>query len=160
MPRKMELPGEAPSLAAHHPAAPTLISSPRRFTVPVLYDKKGGVIVNNESSEILRIFNSQFNDLVRRRSLMVTDPAGQFAALTASCPRAPRRGTQGSTYTRSPSGRPSMMSTSGFTSALFLPSPTADPTARCHQRPATAHHARPHRSGINNGVYKCGFARA
>lgn len=36
-----------------------------RFTVPVLYDKKERVIVNNESSEILRIFNSQFNHLVR-----------------------------------------------------------------------------------------------
>lgn len=38
-----------------------------RFTVPVLFDKKEGVIVNNESSEILRIFNSQFNHLARAR---------------------------------------------------------------------------------------------
>ena len=35
-----------------------------RFTVPVLWDKKTGTIVNNESSEIIRIFNSEFNDLV------------------------------------------------------------------------------------------------
>lgn len=32
-------------------------------TVPILWDKKKETIVNNESSEIIRIFNSQFNDL-------------------------------------------------------------------------------------------------
>lgn len=32
-------------------------------TVPVLWDKKFETIVNNESSEIIRIFNSSFNDL-------------------------------------------------------------------------------------------------
>lgn len=32
-------------------------------TVPILFDKKNGVIVNNESSQIIRIFNSSFNDL-------------------------------------------------------------------------------------------------
>lgn len=35
-----------------------------RFTVPVLWDKKLQTIVNNESSEILRMLNSEFNDLV------------------------------------------------------------------------------------------------
>ena len=35
-----------------------------RFTVPVLWDKKLQTIVNNESSEIIRIFNSEFNDLL------------------------------------------------------------------------------------------------
>jgi putative glutathione S-transferase len=35
-----------------------------RFTVPVLWDKKNQTIVNNESSEIIRIFNTDFNDLV------------------------------------------------------------------------------------------------
>ncbi|MGT2666911.1 glutathione S-transferase family protein [Streptococcus rifensis] len=34
-----------------------------RVTVPVLWDKKTNTIVNNESSEILRIFNTAFNDL-------------------------------------------------------------------------------------------------
>src|SRR4051812_17499787 len=34
-----------------------------RVTVPVLWDKKGGTIVNNESSEIIRILNSGFGDL-------------------------------------------------------------------------------------------------
>lgn len=33
-----------------------------RITVPVLYDKKQKVIVNNESSEIIRMLNSEFND--------------------------------------------------------------------------------------------------
>ena len=32
-----------------------------RVTVPVLWDKKQGTIVNNESSEIIRMFNSGFN---------------------------------------------------------------------------------------------------
>ena len=35
-----------------------------RFTVPILWDKKHSTIVNNESSEIIRIFNTAFNDLV------------------------------------------------------------------------------------------------
>ena len=34
-----------------------------RVTVPVLWDKKTNKIVNNESAEIIRIFNSAFNDL-------------------------------------------------------------------------------------------------
>ncbi|SJZ83358.1 glutathione S-transferase family protein [Consotaella salsifontis] len=33
-----------------------------RVTVPVLWDKKTGTIVNNESAEIIRIFNSAFNE--------------------------------------------------------------------------------------------------
>lgn len=33
-----------------------------RFTVPILYDKKTRRIVNNESSEIIRMFNSEFNE--------------------------------------------------------------------------------------------------
>ena len=35
-----------------------------RFTVPVLWDKKRHTIVNNESSEIIRMLNSEFNALV------------------------------------------------------------------------------------------------
>ncbi|KAG9313451.1 glutathione S-transferase [Chiua virens] len=35
-----------------------------RFTVPVLWDKKKHTIVNNESSEIIRIFNTAFNHLL------------------------------------------------------------------------------------------------
>ncbi|MGM0525625.1 MAG: glutathione S-transferase family protein [Pseudomonadota bacterium] len=34
-----------------------------RVTVPVLWDKKQGTIVNNESADIIRIFNSAFNQL-------------------------------------------------------------------------------------------------
>src|SRR5690606_16088153 len=34
-----------------------------RATVPVLWDKKRGTIVNNESAEILRMMNSAFGDL-------------------------------------------------------------------------------------------------
>jgi glutathionyl-hydroquinone reductase len=34
-----------------------------RVTVPVLWDKESNTIVNNESSEIIRMFNSAFDDL-------------------------------------------------------------------------------------------------
>lgn len=34
-----------------------------RVTVPILWDKKTETIVNNESAEIIRIFNSRFNSL-------------------------------------------------------------------------------------------------
>jgi putative glutathione S-transferase len=34
-----------------------------RVTVPVLWDKKTGTIVNNESAEIIRIFNSAFDEV-------------------------------------------------------------------------------------------------
>ncbi len=34
-----------------------------RVTVPILWDKKTGTIVSNESSEIIRMFNSAFDDL-------------------------------------------------------------------------------------------------
>jgi Glutathione S-transferase, N-terminal domain len=40
-----------------------LLADPRytgRVTVPVLWDKKGRTIVNNESAEIIRMFNSAF----------------------------------------------------------------------------------------------------
>ena len=33
-----------------------------RFTVPVLWDKHQQIIVNNESAEILRMLNTEFND--------------------------------------------------------------------------------------------------
>lgn len=35
-----------------------------RFTVPVLWDKKLETVVNNESSELIRMLNTEFNDLV------------------------------------------------------------------------------------------------
>ncbi|KAF2068136.1 hypothetical protein CYY_010536 [Polysphondylium violaceum] len=40
-----------------------------RFTVPVLWDKKTNTIVNNESSIIIRIFNSAFNDFAKNPEL-------------------------------------------------------------------------------------------
>ena len=35
-----------------------------RFTVPFIWDKKNHTIVNNESSEIIRILNTAFNHLI------------------------------------------------------------------------------------------------
>lgn len=39
-----------------------------RVTVPILWDKKEQTIVNNESSEIIRIFNSQFDGITQNNS--------------------------------------------------------------------------------------------
>jgi len=35
-----------------------------RYTIPILFDKKTKQIVNNESSEIIRFFNSEFDEFV------------------------------------------------------------------------------------------------
>jgi putative glutathione S-transferase len=40
-----------------------------RYTVPILWDKKEKTIVNNESSEIIRIFNSAFNEIAGNKEL-------------------------------------------------------------------------------------------
>jgi len=40
-----------------------------RWTVPVLFDKKLGTIVNNESSEIIRFLNSEFNEFAKNPEL-------------------------------------------------------------------------------------------
>ena len=42
----------------------SFLSPGHRFTVPVLWDKKLHTIVNNESSEIIRIFNTAFNEFI------------------------------------------------------------------------------------------------
>ena len=39
-----------------------------RVTVPVLWDKKKKTIVNNESSEIIRMLNSEFNEVSKTQS--------------------------------------------------------------------------------------------
>ena len=39
-----------------------------RVTVPVLWDRKHATIVNNESAEIVRIFNSAFNELTHNHA--------------------------------------------------------------------------------------------
>ena len=36
-----------------------------RFSVPVFFDKKQKTIVNNESAEIIRNFNTEFNDFCK-----------------------------------------------------------------------------------------------
>ncbi|KAA1172854.1 glutathione S-transferase family protein [Marinobacter salinexigens] len=55
-----------------------------RATVPVLWDKKTGTIVNNESADILRMLNSAFNDLVDQGpDLYPSDLADDIDALNA-----------------------------------------------------------------------------
>ncbi|KAK9452064.1 glutathione S-transferase [Limtongia smithiae] len=43
-----------------------------RFTVPVLWDKKTDTLVNNESSEIIRMFNEEFDEFVADKYKGVT----------------------------------------------------------------------------------------
>lgn len=52
-----------------------------RFTVPVLFDTATNRIVSNESSEIIRMFNAEFNALAKHPGAWVA------AAMTGSCKR-------------------------------------------------------------------------
>lgn len=54
-----------------------------RVTVPVLWDKKEGTIVSNESSEILRMFNSAFNGLDGVDAALDLYPEGLRAEIDA-----------------------------------------------------------------------------
>jgi putative glutathione S-transferase len=40
-----------------------------KYTVPVLWDKQTSQIVNNESAEIVRMFNDAFNDFAKKPEL-------------------------------------------------------------------------------------------
>ncbi|WCJ39390.1 Glutathione S-transferase family protein [Euphorbia peplus] len=45
-----------------------------KYTVPVLWDKKLKTIVNNESSDIIRMFNTEFNDIAENPALDLYPP--------------------------------------------------------------------------------------
>ncbi|XP_052202394.1 uncharacterized protein LOC127808079 [Diospyros lotus] len=45
-----------------------------KYTVPVLWDKKLKTIVNNESSDIIRMFNTEFNDIADNAALDLFPP--------------------------------------------------------------------------------------
>jgi putative glutathione S-transferase len=68
-----DAPGAIPDIAEgkHRLAEIYLLTDPRytgRVTVPVLWDKQRRTIVNNESSEIIRMFNSAFDDFTTVRT--------------------------------------------------------------------------------------------
>lgn len=45
-----------------------------KYTVPVLWDKKLKTIVSNESAEIIRMFNTEFNDIAENAALDLYPP--------------------------------------------------------------------------------------
>jgi putative glutathione S-transferase len=56
-----------PLYQSHHVKDLYLRADPNysgRFTVPVIWDKKQHTIVNNESSEIIRMLNTEFNAII------------------------------------------------------------------------------------------------
>lgn len=57
----------AKSIRALYELASTNYSG--KYTVPVLWDKKHQTIVNNESSEIIRMLNSEFNDIAENANV-------------------------------------------------------------------------------------------
>jgi putative glutathione S-transferase len=69
-----ELPGAEPDYLNGAKSVRELyeIASPNyegKYTVPVLWDKKLKTVVNNESSEIIRMFNTEFNGIAKTPSL-------------------------------------------------------------------------------------------
>ncbi|GAB2220315.1 hypothetical protein Droror1_Dr00007960 [Drosera rotundifolia] len=58
--------------ALYELANPALTSG--KFSVPVLWDKKLKTIVNNESGEIIRMFNSEFNEFAKNPDLDLYPP--------------------------------------------------------------------------------------
>ena len=65
-----------------------------RATIPVLWDKARGTIVNNESADIVRMFNSGFGDLLARRyarSLPVRSSSAEIDELNAAIYPAPQQ---------------------------------------------------------------------
>ncbi len=59
----------------YHKADPEYVG---RFTVPVLWDKKTETIVNNESSEIIRMFYSEFDECLPENLRESSKPGGGF----------------------------------------------------------------------------------
>lgn len=53
--------------------------------MPVLWDKKEGTIVNNESAEIVRMFNSSFNEFAKKPDLDLCAPQRPCSDVACMC---------------------------------------------------------------------------
>lgn len=71
---------EDPLYGKHSIADIYLMDDPEfdgRFTVPLLWDKKTKTIVSNESLEIIKMFNTAFNELAKNPSIDLYPEAHQ-----------------------------------------------------------------------------------
>ncbi len=125
-----------------------------RVTVPVLWDKQTGTIVNNESSEIIRMFNSAFDGLTRLEGRFLSDgPARRH-----QCAERGRLRHASITASTNPASPPPRRPMSKMSAACSKPSiclrqalegnplPLRRPADR--GRLAAIHHARPLRCGL------------
>ena len=116
-----------------------------RYTVPVLWDSQTKKIVNNESSEIIRMLNTEFNAFAKVSFLSSHTHACRVACVVCVVCRVPvtdewRDGsTLRWTCTRPSRGRRSMPSTRGCT----RPSTTASTSAASPPRRPPVRRPRP-----------------
>jgi hypothetical protein len=99
-----------------------------RYTVPVLWDSQTKKIVNNESSEIIRMFNTEFNAFAKVRPC--TRALRVVSCLVLTWARSDDIRTRSWTCPRPRRGRRSMPSTSGCTRPSTTASTSADSPPR------------------------------
>ncbi len=103
-----------------------------RVTVPILWDKQAGTIVNNESSEIIRIFGSAFDPLGAEEATFTRKRCG--ARSMPSTRASTRRSTTASTGPASRARkRPTTLRSSPFRHAGLVGSETVAPALSLRQ---------------------------